>query len=266
MELNLNSNRQPEQAAVSEGAAAAAQKAPRRPRRRLTGKERLILLIPAVAAVVAVVIAIATVNRGTSYVFKDNAAQYYAGSIATVQSGARLKYTGDGKCTVKQGGTTQETSLPFYLNGSRKAVLPVDMLHVAPRTAAYSRAVHFTEVECKANGTVSVQRERNSKVAESGFLYDGGDQYIFLEPMIVYFNGYKMELPALSYVEAVYGGYMMVFNYETKECFTELSDGSGTAQPPSGDYVLSLLGDSVTMRDGSKMLLATRPDLFDPIV
>ena len=84
--------------------------------------------------------------------------------------------------------------------------------------------------------------------------------------MIVYFNGYKMELPALSYVEAVYGGYMMVFNYETKECFTELYDGSGTAQPPSGDYVLSLLGDSVTMRDGSKMLLATRPDLFDPIV
>ena len=121
-------------------------------------------------------------------------------------------------------------------------------------------------MECKANGTVTVQRERNSRVAESGFLYDGGDQYIFLEPMIVYFNGYKMELPALSYVEAVYGGYMMVFNYETKECFTELSDGSGTAQPPSGDYVLSLLGDSVTMRDGSKMLLATRPDLFDPIV
>ena len=101
MELNLNSNRQPEQAAVSEGAAAAAQKAPRRPRRRLTGKERLILLIPAVAAVVAVVIAIATVNRGTSYVFKDNATQYYAGSIATVQSGARLKYTGDGKAKWK---------------------------------------------------------------------------------------------------------------------------------------------------------------------
>ena len=92
------------------------------------------------------------------------------------------------------------------------------------------------------------------------------DFYLFLEPMKLSFNGYSMDVPALSYVEAVYGGYMMVFNYETKEFFIELSDGSGTAQTPSGDYVISLLGDSMTLHDGSRQLLAIRPDLFDPIV
>ena len=75
-----------------------------------------------------------------------------------------------------------------------------------------------------------------------------------------------MELPALSYAEAVYGGYMMVYNYETKEFFIEMSDGTGTARVPSGDYEISLMGDSMTLYDGSKKLLATRPDLFDPIV
>lgn len=97
-------------------------------------------------------------------------------------------------------------------------------------------------------------------------MFDGKDTYLFLEPMTVSVNGRTLQLPALSYVEAVYGGYVMVFNYETKDCFVELSDGSGTAQPPSGDYEISLLGDSMTMHDGSRSLLATEPSLFDPVV
>ena len=86
------------------------------------------------------------------------------------------------------------------------------------------------------------------------------------DQLTVSFNGYNMDLPALSYVEAVYGEYMMLFNYATKETFMELSDGTGTAQPASGDYVISLLGDSMTLNNGNKILLANRPELFDPVV
>ena len=183
-----------------------------------------------------------------------------------IESGAELRSGTDGTVFLKTGKQTTETTLPVYLENSRKVVLTSDMLYISPRIGGCSRAVHFSEVECKTNQMISVSRGGSKADTERGFLYDGEDFYLFLEPVTVNFNGYTMDLPALSYVEAVYGGYMMLFNYDTKEFFMELSDGTGSAQPASGDYVISLLGDSMTLNNGNKLLLANRPELFDPVV
>ena len=244
-----------------------AQYTPTRLRYRKMGlKERLIVLVPALAAILAVVIVMVTMDNGSKYRLQDTAYQYYGGTSARIESGAELKCGTDGVCVLTSGNHSAETTLPIYLESSRKVVFPTDMLYFAPRTGVCDRVVYFSELECKANGMVTIGRGGSTTNVEHGFLYDGGDFYLFLEPVTLSFNGYTMDLPALSYAEAVYGGYMMLFNYETKEFFIELSDGTGTAQPPSGDYVISLLGDSMTLHDGSKLLLATRPDLFDPVV
>lgn len=235
-------------------------------RRKLSLGERIVLLIPALAAVAAVIVVLFTVDRGISYEFAETAYQYYAGSKARFESGATLKCGSDGVSLLVEGDRSSETTLPFYLSESRKVVLPTDLLYIAPRSGGCCRLAYFSEVECKTNGTVVVKRDGKTVTGEQGFLYDGADFYLFLEPVVVSFNGYSMDLPAMSYVEAIYGGYIMVFNYETKEVFTEMSDGSGTAQTPTGDYVISLLGDSVTMHDGVRFLLATRTDLFDPLI
>lgn len=235
-------------------------------RRKLSRRELLTLLIPAVAAVAAVVIVIAMLDRGTSYKLSASAYQYYAGSTAKVEVGAELRRRNDGVSLLIQGDHSAETTLPIYLSDSPRVVLPTDMIYVLPRSIDYKRLVYFSEVECKTNGAVVVARENGSVNPEPGFLYDGKDFYLFLEPMTLEFNGYTMDVPALSYVEAVYGGYMMVFNYETKEFFMEMSDGTGTARTPYDDYTISLLGDSMTLYDGTRLLLATRADLFDPLV
>lgn len=245
------------------GTAETVKKRSERPKRRkrLSRRERLMLLIPAVAAVVAF-----TLDRGSTYTFKGTARQYYAGNAAAVESGTKLKRSQKGETLLVKGGQSIQTDLPIYPTDSRRVVLPTDMVFVAPRSDKFYRMSYFTEVECQPGGTVIARRGNDRATVEQGFLFDGKDTYLFLEPMTVSVNGRTLQLPALSYVEAVYGGYVMVFNYETKECFVELSDGSGTAQPPSGDYEISLLGDSMTMHDGSRSLLATEPSLFDPVV
>ncbi len=240
---------------------------PRRLRRRKLGRrELLILLTPVLAAVAAVAVALLILNKGASYKLTSSAYQYYGGSAAVIESGATLKRSGDGTTLLKQSGRSAETSLPIYLSDSRTVVFPDDMLYFAPRSGDCLRLVYFSEVECRTNGTVVVRHEGDTTTSEQGFLYDGKDFYLFLETMILSFNGYTMELPAMSYVEAVYGGYIMVFNYETKEMFIELSDGIASARVPSGDYTISLIGDSMTLYDGSRSLLATRADLFDPLI
>lgn len=234
--------------------------------KELKRKELLILLLLALGVMLAVAVVLVTVDFGSSYQLQDDTYQYYGGNTANIESGAKLKRTGKGQTLLVQDGYSAETTLPVYLKDSPGIVLTTDMLYFAPRRGSYERVVYFSEVECAANGTITVSRDGKTSNPQQGFLYDGKDFYLFLEPVSVSFNGYTMDLPALSYAEAVYGGYMMIFNYETKEFFIELSDGTGTAQPPSGDYVISLLGDSMTLHDDTRVLLATRPELFDPIV
>lgn len=235
-------------------------------KRRMSGREKLIVILPALAAILAVGIVLFTVDKVSVYKIRDTAYQYYGGRTVHIESGAELRSGTDGTVFLKTGKQTTETTLPVYLENSRKVVLTSDMLYISPRIGGCSRAVHFSEVECKTNQMISVSRGGSKADTERGFLYDGEDFYLFLEPVTVNFNGYTMDLPALSYVEAVYGGYMMLFNYDTKEFFMELSDGTGSAQPASGDYVISLLGDSMTLNNGNKLLLANRPELFDPVV
>lgn len=234
--------------------------------RKLGVKELLIVTVPALAAILAVVIVLFTANKGSVYKFQDTAGQYYGGASVHIESGAELRRGKDGMAVLKIGRESIETTLPIYLDNSRRVVIPADMLYITPRDGGCRRVVPFSEVESKLNQMTSVTRGGTRVDTEQGFLYDGEDFYLFLEPVMVSFNGYTMELPALSYVEAVYGGYMMLFNYDTKEVFMELSDGTGTAQPASGDYVVSLLGDSITLYNGNKTLLANRPELFDPVV
>lgn len=228
--------------------------------------QQLILLFSAVAAVAAVIIVLVTVDFGQSYTIEEPSHQYYAGKAVAVDEESKLKRNSEDKTLLFQGENSTETFLPVYFDSKPQMILATDMMLITPRTGQTVRVSYFSEVEYDKYGTITITREKKEAKPQHGFLYDGEDFYIFLEPVTVEFNGYSMDLPALSYVEAVYGGYMMVFNYETKEFFMELSEGTGTAKTGGGDYTISLLGDTITMHDGKRWLLATRSDLFDPIV
>lgn len=228
--------------------------------------QQLILALSAVAVVAAVLIVVFAVNYGSNYTTKEKGYQCYGGNTAEIASGTRLERNGDGQTFFVEGEERTETFLPIYSVKRSAMLLPDDWLLFTPRDGGINRVAYFSEVLCDQYGAITVSKNGKSVKPQQGFLYDGENFYIFLEPVMIEFNGYSMELPALSYAEAVYGGYMMVYNYETKEFFIEMSDGTGTARVPSGDYEISLMGDSMTLYDGSKKLLATRPDLFDPIV
>lgn len=239
----------------------------RRRRKRFGRRELLIIVLPAVAAVTAVIIVLGIMGGTSSYKLESDAYQYYGGSSAVVEKGSKLTRGDENTALLERsGGEKAETTLPIYLADSRKVVLPTDLLYYEPRSNKYSRLPYFSEIRCEENGAITVTRDGKTAQPTQGFLYDGEDFYLFLEPVTLSFNGYTMELPSLSYVEARYGGDIMVFNYDTKEFFIEASDGTGTAEAGEEDYEISLLGDSMTLLDGTKKLLGSRPELFDPLI
>lgn len=237
-------------------------------KRRLTGRELLVLVIPAVAAVLAVVIVLFATDKAITYTFSDSGHQYYGGASATVKQGANLQLTeaGDVIFADEDSQLQDKTTLPVYLDHSRTVVLTTDMLYYTPRQDTYQRAAVFSQVLCKENGMITVSRAGQSVDAQRGFLYDGKDFYLFLEPVKVSFMGYTVDLPAMSYAEVINGATVMLFDYENKSFTIETLDGSVIAEAANGDYSLSLLGDSMTDHNGEQSLLASRPELFDPMV
>lgn len=235
--------------------------------RRLSWIERLILLTPVAAAIVAVVAINLFFNRELmSYELKGKPCQYYAGSVYRMEEGATLMRTSEGKTMIKDSsGRRAANGLPIYYEDRNMLTIPQDMVYYAPRSGTNGRLGYFSEVYQYANGRIEIQRNGEELKLESGFLYDGEDLYIFLEPVILTFNGYEMNLPPLSYVEAVYTENIMVFNYDGKNFFMEAPKGPVTARIETGDYEVSLLGDSMTDYSGKRTLLFGRPELLEPV-
>lgn len=238
----------------------------RLPRRRHFGKrELLFVLIPAAAAVIAMAIVLLLMERENSYTLEEQSCQYYADSAAYLESGTKLIIGENNDTILQYEGEEIATSLPIYSTTEEKIIVTSDMLYYQPRLTKYNRVTHFTEVSIDSHGMISFKKENAAANPGQGFLYDGKNYYLFLEPVRVKLPNYTVELPAMSYVEADYGGEIILFNYETKKTIIEPCEGIAVASAGGGDYDISLLGDSLTTREGKRMLLSSRPELYDPI-
>lgn len=237
-----------------------------RQRRKLSRRELLILLIPTLAAAAAVLLVFRLADRGVHYQFSESGHQYYAGACVAVAKGQDLFCGSDGVVRDGNNRNGEPVRVPVYLDESPTVVLPADMVYYDPRNSVCARVSSLSEVSCDKDGNITITRNGETVRPRRGFLYDGNNFYLFLEAMEITFNGYKVEVPALSYVEAVFGGDIMVFDYSSKECMIERCDGTGNAEVPFGDYNISLLGDSMTYGEDQKTLLVSRPDVLDPIV
>lgn len=235
-------------------------------RRRLGRKELLILLLPALAAVVSMLVVALVLNHSASYTLEGPADQFYAGGIFPFPEGGVLKRSRDGSVTMKSGGTTRDVpNLPIYYRQAQSFLLPYDTIYYAPRHRIMGRLSFFSTINRRENGEIWLTRDGESSPLKQGFLYDGEDFYLFLEPVSLTFNGYQFDLPALSWAEVIYGGDVMVYDYERGECFIEPPRTDVTAVAGQGDYTIDLMTDGLTLYDGTSQLIFTRPDLLDEI-
>lgn len=234
---------------------------------KLRKKDLLFIAIPVIAAIVAVIVVLSLVGKEDSYVPASSAKQYYAGNAYSFSNGTVFERDSE-KGTVVDAGDglkVQVGGLPVYMPDSGRIMLPDSAIYYNPRTGAFGCLPYFTELSMSNGGNVSAVRDGKSISLDAGFIYDGGNVYLFLEPVTVSFNNYSIELPALSYIEADYRGEVMLFNYSDKSFFSEASAGPVTAVAGNGDYTVSLYGDSYTGSDGSTYLLFTEAEVLDSL-
>lgn len=122
---------------------------------------------------------------------------------------------------------------------------------------------HFTEVELSGNAFV-IKRHDAVGSESSGFLYDGNDTYIFLEPATVTYKGKKVKLSPLSYAVVYYDQWMQLYDYETGEYILEMDMGESAKAACKGEKPFEiLLGyDTVTYGE-NEFLLNSAVDYYE---
>lgn len=156
-------------------------------------------------------------------------------------------------------------SLPIYYQSSDGVVLAENMVYYEPRSGIVERMDYFTNVTIEESGAVYAYRDDEKVFLTGGFAYDGGDIYVFFESVILEFNGYRMELPPLSYIEAVFTRDVTVYHSGAGEQYIEAPEGDVTITFSGAPLELSLLEDAMHYDEGGSQLMFTRPDLLESI-
>lgn len=202
-------------------------------------------------------------DDNTGYLLEDNLSYYYQGFKFSFKKDLRLGFNDKGE-TVNLDDTKQQfPANPLYYPENKKILLPCTMGYFNIIQNKNTKIEALSTIECTENGNIYAEKDGVRKQVLTGFLYDGTNIYVFMEPVRLEFNGYSFDLSPMSYVEADPGIGIMVFNAGTTEMFFELPNTAVTAYCANGEYTVSLINGSMVMRDGSKRLLYSRPQDLD---
>lgn len=204
------------------------------------------------------------VQEEAGYTITKSAVQYYAGNEYQLDENATMVYDLDGNTILTQSSSDRElTSVVIYFNNQDSILLPKDMIYFDPRNNVTARVDHFTEIILNNNITALLNNE--TVYLNNGFLFDGEDYFVFLEDVTVSINGYRMNLSALSYIDADYSNGVMIFDYDSKTTTMESASSEIVVSVASLDYSVELFNGTLITYDGTKTLLFSRPDLLESI-
>jgi len=231
--------------------------------RKLTAKDILLIAIPVVVVVVILIVVLRFTEDAKWQSLSGKAHQYYNGSSSVINENTELKISDSGKIVTKDGGSVAE--LPIYLDEDEAFIVAEDMVYYDPRSGELKCAQILTEFEL-TNGGVRASRDNRSKTLNTGFLYNGDNLFVFLEPMTLENDEVSFEVPALSYVETDIEGNIKVFNYETKETESFNAEYGLTAYPAGKVYSIEIVGNAIVMPDGTRMLLFFAPEKLEKLL
>lgn len=213
---------------------------------------------------------IPVVSGDVSMQLEDSVYQYIDGTSVKIDAGAKLFIDENGNVVLKTAFGSNVTTLPVYIrgaDGSRSVILTQDMYYYRARGEMGSIptcAEKLTQITCDKNNVITAKRDGKTVTLDSGFLFDGEKTYIFLETVVVEYNGYQDEIPPMSFVEFVYGDKLQVFNYDTEKFEIQNCSEDGIAHsltygevPP--DWELQFVVRKMVIFDGTS---TKNPSLF----
>lgn len=194
--------------------------------------------------------------------------------VAVVLMGEQQAYTGKtilhyddktGEVTLKNKNRSLLLSgAPVYCRESESLVLSRKMAYSNYRTGLFGRVNHFAKISLE-NGMTSVYTGKKSgRQLKDGYLFDGKNTYLFLEPVTVTWGEESLSLRSLSVMTVYNQQGFCYYSYEDGQSgFIINKESPVYAAAGDGRYVLNMSNDMVDLDSGKSMLLPPNPDMFE---
>ena len=218
----------------------------------------------AVMLVLLIVLVRIFLTNSNSLTVEEELNTWFGVGKITYPAGSRLSMDDDGIVWISAEGEKKALdSKPLY-RGDTSVLLPASWIWMDTHDDSMNRVETFSELIWE-NSSVTIDDAGNRAEGAHGFLYDGADTYILLENGILTCGEETMNLAPLSFIVARHGQEINVYSRRDNEAMILDPQGTDAVVQFENKTSISLQSDTLNHRNGSWMLLMSRPEIFDRI-
>jgi hypothetical protein len=229
----------------------------------------IVALVVGVLAVTAVVIFF--VSRVGIITYDEPLYRYENGVRIDYEGATQIRHEED-VFFVKNSGVEQE--LPhapiYFTNDENRVYIPNQMIYVDPSGARPPQRTGFNTELLREPGatpgstTVIATVNGDPVTLTDGFLFDGHNTYLFLEPMTLVWGDNKLEVPVYSFAVVYYNLRFEIYPLFDEGNITVEQSGDDIirAVADSGAYTIDMSKDILQTKEG-ELLLFTEPSLLE---
>ncbi|MDO4438752.1 MAG: hypothetical protein Q4B86_04820 [Eubacteriales bacterium] len=237
-----------------------------------SGKRQLKISVSVIAALlIAALSAAFFINKKDTINIKEPVFISTMGQKQSYRQGCKLKYNKDDMKTelIAEDRSFSLNSIPVYYENKEALVLSAPMIFSNYSADMVKKVNHFAIIK-KEGDICSISTDgRKYKEVGNSWLHDGGDVYLFLEPVTVSWgeneNMKSLRLSPLSYIAVFNNQGFYYYSYQDKQSeFVQSGEDIVYAKPDSGDYTLNMSNDiaDIHIFNNLSMLLPPSPDGF----
>jgi hypothetical protein len=216
-------------------------------------------------AACALIIAAVVFYLSRENLFEPKAEFYVYGVGARTEYGAdaKLKLTEDGVAITDGSGLEYfPEHAPVFVKGEDRAILTAPMLAVSADGRQGSVGV-FAEVSLTEDGALIKQGKEEIR-RDGGFLFDGGDVYLFLEGADILAGEARYRVTPMTYVLAVRGSRVEIYAPGAEKGLVIDAKDVEVAALADGGYSADM-GKDILRAGGTELLLFTDPSMLAPL-
>lgn len=231
-------------------------------------KRGYIILFSIFIALFILTIALVVINLNQTKIFtiKEDTYQYYFGQKFSFPANSKLVITEDNETILKfdnQNSCLDAT--PIFFTSKNGIILPKTVEYVNVNNNQIKSVSFFSEV-LKTQENISIHKNGSKVNINSGFLFDGNDIYIFLEPFTAKIGNEEINIEPFSYAEILYNQAISIYLKDKDEYIMTDYNGEDFMAKAKSGYSINLNTDVLINSDGTEQLLFSKPELLKPII
>lgn len=231
-----------------------------------TKRSRALTIGAVIALLGAIYVVMLFLNNKDILMINDDIQISIIGSTDEFTGKSRLEYR-DGEMLFENGNINLTLDgMPVYYKNEEKLLLTTSMIYTNYDAGMMNRVSYLSSIEQVDNIfqiTIDKNKERS---VNGGYLFDGKNMYLFLEPVTITWEDTTMELAPLSYICVLNKQcYYYYSSEDNKAEYVKAETGTVWASEKDGKYQLNLSQDIVDFPDGKSLLLMPSPESFELI-